>query len=531
MRELLSAIASMKVVLVNPPRSSYDLSELSPPLGLLRLGTAARSTGADVSIIDFNLLWHTDNRFKGSSFYNSALELLRERDADVYGFTSMAVDSHVSLELGKLIKQEKADAVTVFGGTHFSSIAPQLLRLFPWIDFIIQSEGEHTFRRLIEHLQKNGLAGVDLRSRNFSAAESDLGSEFNNLPFPDYELVDLKAYFALNPKKILDFEGGRGCRFKCAFCYSPIHYKKARSFSIEKRIAELHLLRDLGAEHISFVEDNFLNDAAEAIQFCRELEAARLGLTWNCYVTFPQLSAEVITWLARAGCTSIFAGIDAVGKTSQKAFHKGFWRNYATLRSKLHECTEAGILPTCAFLLSPPSHPCGADTEETLKAALAARTSEALVRLNTLTLYNGTMSQVASTASVTADDLKPRLLLDVPDVVERNDYAANYPELFPFHSRYVAKKEWASFLHLTHCLFTLYFCYPKTLEDLWVAKDISPLAVAKAVMEKVGDLTLLEKPYRRAKEIEVALPILERLTEAHKASRWLEAESLALGIA
>jgi hypothetical protein len=522
----------MKVILVNPPRSSYDISELSPPLGLLKLGTAARHTGADVIIVDFNLLWHTDERFQSHSFYQSAVELLLEKDADVYGFTSMAVDSHVCLHLAETIKKEKPSAVTVFGGTHFSSIAPRLLNDFPWVDFVIQGEGEETFKNLIEQLaKKNAVVPLDEAQNRIISSKKDVsGKGSSNLSFPDYSLVDLQTYFELNPQRILDFEGGRGCRFKCAFCYSPVHYTSVRYFDIGKRIEELRLLKNLGADHISFVEDNFLNDTSVAIQFCRELETARIGLTWNCYATFPQMNTEVITWMARAGCTSVFTGIDAVGMTSQKSFRKGFMRSLTALQIKLNECMEAGILPTCAFMLSPPSHPCGVDTEEVLKAALSARNCGALVRLNTLTLYNGTDSQSAASTRIVTDNLKPRLLLDVPDMVENNAYADNFPELFPFHSRYVPKREWKHFMHLVHCLFTLFFCYPETLESLWEERDITPIHIAKSVIEKLGDLTRLDKLHRRGKELEAAIPLLKDLSIYSSIGGPLESESATLGI-
>ncbi|HEY0080227.1 MAG TPA: cobalamin-dependent protein [Pyrinomonadaceae bacterium] len=522
----------MKITLVNPPRSSYDISELSPPLGLLRLGTGARHVGADVSIVDFNLLWHTDEKLQSNYFYQSALDLLLEKDSDIYGFTSMAVDSHVCLRLAEALKKEKPNAVTVFGGTHFSSIAPRLLSDFPWVDVVIQGEGEDSFKDLIKQLAKKNAKAPSAETRSriipFTRGVNDEGS--SALQFPDYSLVDLQTYFELNTQRICDFEGGRGCRFKCAFCYSPVHYGRVQHFEIDKRIEELRLLRNLGVEHVSFVEDNFLNDISIAIQFCRELETARLGLTWNCYATFPQMNTDVITWMARAGCTSVFTGIDAVGMTSQRSFRKGFLRSFTALETKLNECMEAGILPTCAFMLSPPSHPCGVDTEEVLKAALGARNCGAMVRLNTLTLYNGTASQSSVSAQLVADNLRPRLLLDVPDVVETNAYADKFPELFPFHSRYVPKREWKDFMQVIHCLFTLYFCYPETLESLWEEKNITPIHIAKSVIETLGDLTTIDKLDRRGKELETAAIFLKGLSVSSNICGPLEAESAALGI-
>src|ERR1017187_1739283 len=126
----------MRVVLVNPPKSHYDVEELAPPLGLLRLARVAHELGAAVTVEDYNLLWHLDARLR-SSFYEAATERLLSLEGDVYGFTSMAVDSHVALELARRVKQHRPESSMMVGGTHFSSIAGELQGAFPWVDLVI----------------------------------------------------------------------------------------------------------------------------------------------------------------------------------------------------------------------------------------------------------------------------------------------------------------------------------------------------------------------------------------------------------
>ena len=40
-----------------------------------------------------------------ATFYETALDRLLDLDASVYGFTSMAVDSHIALELSRRLKK------------------------------------------------------------------------------------------------------------------------------------------------------------------------------------------------------------------------------------------------------------------------------------------------------------------------------------------------------------------------------------------------------------------------------------------
>jgi hypothetical protein len=97
----------MRVVLVNPPQSSYDLTELGPPLGLLKLGTVAGEAGAEVSIIDLNLLCHLDETLAEPSFFERATELLVAENGNLYWFTSLGIDSHIGLELARRLKTHK----------------------------------------------------------------------------------------------------------------------------------------------------------------------------------------------------------------------------------------------------------------------------------------------------------------------------------------------------------------------------------------------------------------------------------------
>jgi radical SAM superfamily enzyme YgiQ (UPF0313 family) len=508
----------MKVVLTNPPRSLYDRDGIAPPLGLLKLSSVARKAGAEVRLVDFNLLCQTNPELQGERFYENAVERLLAEGGDLYGFTSMGVDSHVALHLARLLKRWKPSVTTVVGGPHFSSVANDILKNYPWIDFVVKGEGEAAFEKLVR----------DLHGSRYEKPRAVL-TEQSTQPWsanPAYDLVDLDSYFAVNPRRCINFEGGRGCRFKCSFCYSPSHYVGARNFSIDSKIEELSSLAARGASHAFFVEDNFLNDTAHAMAFCRELENLRLSLTWDCYATLPQLSTKLISAMANAGCSAIFTGVDAVGEVTQRAYRKGFFHGETVLAEKLHQCLESGITPTCAFLLSPPSHPCSQDSEQTLRAALTARNCGAQVRLNTLTLFNETKVETDHNFSIEADGSKASLMLDVPVIVERNEYAKTNPRLFPFHSRYVSSHEWSLFVSQVHCLFTLFLCYPQTLDSVWIERDISPRVVANTILSRVGDLFKIEKASRRDAELLAATHVLEELTISSKKSQdSLEAES------
>jgi radical SAM superfamily enzyme YgiQ (UPF0313 family) len=500
----------MKITLVNPPNNYDDTYELAPPLGLLTLAAALQGIDAGVSIFDFNLAGVADHSFVDESFYEKAAALIAASEPDVVGLTSMVVNSHVALELARALRRQDRHVVIVLGGTHFSSIAIPVLTFYDWIDYVVQGEGERPFCALVRALRDGrrptaalALPGVAFRDGETVVA-SDGRERFDDvdqLPWPAFELVDVGEYFALNPDRVLDYEPGRGCIYKCSFCYSPVHYGPgARARTADVVVEEMARLQELGARHLFFVQDNFLNNAKAARAACDAIAGANLSLTWNCYATLPQMTADVLAALGRAGCVNAFTGIDAVNEECQREYLKRFYRGWEPLERTLRTSASHGVTPTCAFLVENPT--AGADRiDRTLVTALFAKCCGAGLRLNTLTLYNGTGSEAAFRgAPLSYSERKPRLLLDCPPLVEVNDYARVHPELFPFHNTFLSPAVWERFTTGMHVAYTLFHAYPMTLYR-WATEDQGSLwKMIEAVVDELPDIVDVDPAGRRPLE-------------------------------
>lgn len=312
-----------------------------------------------------------------------------------------------------------------------------------------------------------------------------------------------EPYFHLNPRRVANIEAGRGCRFRCSFCYSPGFFPTWRTFSIDSVVQELARLRDFGVEHAWFVEDNFANDERYLFDVCDAIREARLGLSFSAYATFPQLTPPVIEAMASAGCSHIFSGIDAVGASSEKEFHKAFLRKEPSMTEKLDRLVNCGIRPTCAFLLSPPSHKAGADYDLTVRTALEAKEHGAQILLNCLTLYNKTSARCLG-QNFEYDPTQAEWVMDCPNVCVNNDYAAAAPNLFPFHARFTSASEWRDFILTSHCLATLVAVYPDTMAELIRDPQTSPAELARLVLERTHGLMTAAKPDRRYLQADAA---------------------------
>ena len=434
------------------------------------------------------------------------LPLVRSKPEIAVSTNSFELCSRRTLKL----KHVDPRLAIVLGGPHFSSIANETLKLFPWVDYVVTGEGELALQSLIRYLQGNVGLGDLINVAHRHGQGLGLTRVFKpqrslaTLPFPAYDLVDLTAYFNENPRRLLAYEPGRGCMYRCSFCYSPGHWGQGeQAKSADRVIEELSRLRDLGARHVFFVQDNLLNSKAGTLALCHALTQARLGFTWNCYATLPQLTPEVLDALAEAGCREVFVGVDAVSAISKQSFAKHFFKGWSNLEAQLRACLDRGIVPTCAFMVAPPAED-SCDTDAVLQTALFARNLGCGIRLNTLTLFNQTASASAMREKPrTYTDHKPRLLLDTPEVIHENPYARVHPELFPFHNTHMNLSAYERFVSGMHMAYTLFSNFPRTLLRYMSVDQGTLWRLLDSMMDQLGDLTEIPARQRRAAEREV----------------------------
>ncbi len=451
-----------RVCLVNPPNHAYDQYDFAPPLGLMVLADIAANVGWEPMILDLGLPQFLGLADSPDRFYQEALRQILACDARVVAFTSMAVNSHVSLELARLAKERDQRLVTVVGGPHFSAIHAPLISSFPWIDHVIRGEGETGWRDLMVALSNlpGGVPSDGGRQRVINSPHHSAPRH----PF-NYELVDLPGYFAANDRRVVDYEGGRGCVFKCSFCYSPAHYPEVREVDPDQIVRDWSRLAQLGFKQVFMVQDNFTNDPRHAIRVCDALAAARRPLPWNGYSTLPQLTPNVISALGRSGCNAIYLGVDAVSPAQMSSLNKHFYRDDDRLLGLLNDLRNVGVTPTCAFMIDLFDYQPD-DFEMVLRVAIACASLDIPIRLNTLTRYPGSALFQASRRKVQYSEAKVRLMLDCPRVVCQNNFAREQPELFPFHATEIPVDMWTERLSMVRLAQPLIQRYHTDLLDL-----------------------------------------------------------------
>lgn len=453
----------MKVLLVNPPCSWRDRTELAPPLGLLSLKASLEQHDHSADIWDGNLEGLEEPQRTKRVWHERLINITKRTEAEVIGFSSMAVNSHVALEMAQIMKEVQPRISVILGGPHFSAIADAVTSSYPWVDYVTVGEGEGILPDLVDALaSERRLHEKVLRST------SALTSRVNGIPDPGITGADHGRYFEMNPRRLINYESSRGCIFSCKFCYSPTHWlPRPRYREIHEVVEHFHYLRSIGAREVFFVDDNFVNDPRRAWTMSNALRPFSSSIRWSCYATVHQLTPELLACMAAGGCRRIFIGIDAVGEEAKRRLGKAFARSWEAVELVIDAAIAAGIVPTCAFIISPTTSM--SDREETLRWAIGLRLKGCEVRLNPIAFYPGTRltkEEVGQERKVVYSERRVRLMLDCSPLVRRNRLARAKPQHFPYHCCVGDETIWHDFLNRLAGFLVLLRHYPLSLEHL-----------------------------------------------------------------
>ena len=403
----------MRILLVNPASSNifHAVGVVFPPLGLLYVAAALREKGYSVAVHD-QLVERRPPRFAGF---------------DVVGIHSDTTRFPQAMNLARLAKA--AGARVVLGGPHpcFDS---EVVFASGHVDAIVRGEGERTFPRLLEAWQQGaspaGLPGV-LTVQDGKVVDGGPGQhikDVDSLPLPARDLVDLNLYrkTRLGYRPLTSMHTSRGCPFQCRFCASSqLDGALWRARSADSVLAEIrHLVEDLDFKAIAFLDDNFTGSRERVMQICDGIIDRGWDLRWWCFCRVDTIlrHPEMIAHMARAGCHSMFVGVESPSAAVLESSHKGIRTGDAEKAIALLK--HNGIEIWAAYILGFPNQS-RRDLRATARFARKLDTTTAQFTL--LTPYPGT---------VLWDELQDRLLYRSGIGFDGVHAAYRHPRIPPF---------------------------------------------------------------------------------------------------
>ncbi|MBD3229223.1 MAG: radical SAM protein [Candidatus Lokiarchaeota archaeon] len=303
----------MNILLLNPsgrsPTLGLDDFIKAPPLGLMSLAGIPDPDKHKVKIIDLKYKNWSQNKLK-KVFEKS----------DIIGITCLTPSVNHTIELTRLAKQTNPKATTMVGGYH-PTLDPNMIEEKS-IDIIIKSEGEDTFKELIEGEKPlKDIKGISFSRDDGTVHHNELRpliEDLDELPFPDRTITkkNFYSYFGLS---VDNLESARGCPHSCYFCCVTVHNRRRWRAKSPQRVIEEIEQMNRGRRWYTFCDSSFTIRMDRVKEICDLI--IEHGLSYKYYSAQGRVDdivkhPKIVDRMAEAGFKMLFIGIESVKQAS-----------------------------------------------------------------------------------------------------------------------------------------------------------------------------------------------------------------------
>jgi anaerobic magnesium-protoporphyrin IX monomethyl ester cyclase len=292
-----------------------------PPVGLMYVASSAQLHNPDVPI---EIL---ETSLDGRSDEELVTKLLAYRP-DAVGIRSISLFEDELKRVAELTRSV-LDVPIVAGGPIATARRGAVLQAIPAIDFLVVGEGEVTFSHLLSGISTPKGLVFRQGSQIVDLGDGDIVDNLDELPFPDYSLVDLGRYkehlsYAYNHRRQGVLLTSRGCPFLCTYC-NTFAGKTARLRSAENVVAEMEQMSsDHGIEDFYVVDDIFNMDRKRTEAIFQMI--IRLRKDWRLYfvngLRADIMTRELVDLMADAGTAWVTYAVESGSPRIQKLVKK-----------------------------------------------------------------------------------------------------------------------------------------------------------------------------------------------------------------
>ncbi|MBA4385077.1 MAG: B12-binding domain-containing radical SAM protein, partial [Anaerolinea sp.] len=333
----------MRVLLVVYDNQSY-MSEF--PIGLAYIASVLKKEGHEVEIYSQDIYHYPDSHLT---------EHLNRSKYDIVGVSVIGgyYQYRKLLSLSYAINNSKNRPFYIIGG-HGPAPEPEYFIRKTEADAVCIGEGEETIVELINALENQqplkdvlGIAYRDGENVIINERRS-LINDIDNIPFPAYELFPVSIYRLLRMPHctgtdfVMPLLSGRGCTFKCNFCYRMDEGFRPRN--IESIIEEIRLLKsNYKITYIYFNDELLMSSIDRTISLCEAFIKSQINIKWNCNGRLNYAKKDVLKIMRESGCVFINYGIESFDDQSLRKMNKAL--NTKQITSGIEATLAAGISP------------------------------------------------------------------------------------------------------------------------------------------------------------------------------------------
>lgn len=350
----------MKVLLVVYDNASYTTLF---PQGLAYVTSALQNAGHTVELLNQDQ-WHYPDAY--------ITHYLDKHRFDMVGVSVSGgyYPYRKLLSISEAINRSKQRPVYVIGG-HGPAPEPAFFLRKTGADIAVIGEGEETVVELMQALEAgSSLAAVQgIAYREDDQVEVNprrpLCTDVDSIAWPAYERFPMEYYRMIRMPNcsatdfVMPVLSGRGCPFKCTFCYRLDEgFRPRQGKAIVEEIK--YLKKHWGITYVAFTDELLMSSRRRTVEICEEFLSAELDIKWDCCGRLNYATPEVLKLMKRAGCVFINYGIEAMDNEVLKKMRKGL--NTDMVIKGVEATLDVGISPGLNIIFGNLG-----DTKETLQ--------------------------------------------------------------------------------------------------------------------------------------------------------------------
>lgn len=324
----------MRILLVNSPNPPYYYNkEVYLPSSLLYLSAVLQKNGDEVKLLDLKSPKHQTTNNKQTYYETLMIKTISLFHPELIGFGSLFSGNFPQLlKLSKVSKEHYSTIPIIIGGIHPTIYAEQILKNCPFIDWIVLGEGEETIVQFVNMLKEksDGFEKIDgfafrKNERVIVNPKTGLIKDPDTIPFPAYNLVDLKDYYVdtsnwHNPKNLpintsVPILTSRSCPHRCSFCSMfMVMGPKWRARTPQNVVDEIeYVYTKFNHRHFSFMDENFSLSRSRALEICNLILKRNLNLQFETPngLSISTLDEEILDALVSAGMVRTYLAIES----------------------------------------------------------------------------------------------------------------------------------------------------------------------------------------------------------------------------
>lgn len=183
-----------------------------------------------------------------------------------------------------------------------------------------------------------------------AASESDY--EFDDIPYPDRELLRSNEFFKRNCDSTL-IKTSEGCQNSCTFCQRRGWQREYRAHSLEYVLGEFGLLCENGYKNVWITDENFTFDLNRAKELLHALIAEKLTVDMKIALSsWTRIDTEFLELAKSANVSVISFGIESADEEILEFYKKKI--DLKATSSLFHYADKLGIYTVGNFIIGAP---------------------------------------------------------------------------------------------------------------------------------------------------------------------------------